>query len=158
MTQLSVPAGKPRPSPVLDCLDGPVESWTTSTPPNAEMADSTPEAAIGLAGPGGRARPIVRSDCGCRCRWPGWISACEEAGIVRPVSRRGGSPGNSRMEGFFGTMKNEMSCGRDWEGASLEELGKRIDDCIGWYSTKRIRRSLGSMSPLAYRQSLALAA
>ncbi|MEE8723749.1 MAG: IS3 family transposase, partial [Atopobiaceae bacterium] len=29
---------------------------------------------------------------------------------------------------------------------------------IEWYNTKRIRRSLGSMSPLAYRQSLALAA
>lgn len=51
-----------------------------------------------------------------------------------------------------------MSCGRDWEGVSLEELGKRTDDCMERYSTKRIRRSLGSMSPLAYRQSLALAA
>jgi transposase InsO family protein len=67
-------------------------------------------------------------------------------------------PDSSRMEGFFGTMKNEMFYGRDWEGVSLEELGKRIDDYIEWYNTKRIRRSLGSMSPLAYRQSLALAA
>jgi putative transposase len=51
-----------------------------------------------------------------------------------------------------------MFCGRDWEGVSLEELGKRTDDYIEWYNTKRIRRSLGSMSPLAYRQGLALAA
>ncbi|MGN0056099.1 MAG: IS3 family transposase [Atopobiaceae bacterium] len=62
------------------------------------------------------------------------------------------------MEGFFGSMKNEMSCGRDWECVSLEEIGKKIDGYIEWHSTKRIRRSLGSMSPLAYRQSLALAA
>ena len=74
------------------------------------------------------------------------------------MSRKGSSPDNSRMEGFFGTMKNEMFYGRDWEGVSLEELGKRIDGYIEWYNTKRIRRSLGSMSPLAYRQSLALAA
>lgn len=67
-------------------------------------------------------------------------------------------PNSSRMEGFFSTMKNEMSCLRDWEGVSLEELAKRTDDCMERYSTKRIRRSLGSMSPLAYRQSLALAA
>lgn len=91
-------------------------------------------------------------------RWPGWISICEEAGIIRSMSRKGGSPDNSRMEGLFGTMKNEMFYGRDWEGVSLEELGKRIDDYIEWYNTKRIRRLLGSMSPLAYRQSLALAA
>ena len=76
--------------------------------------------------------------------------------ITCRVSRRPASD-SSRMEGFFGTMKNEMFCGRDWEGVSLEELGKRIDDYIEWYNTKRIRRSLGSMSPLAYRQSLALA-
>lgn len=55
-------------------------------------------------------------------------------------------------------MKNEMFYGRDLEGVSLEELGKRIDDYIERHSTKRVRRSLGSMSPLAYRQSLALAA
>lgn len=51
-----------------------------------------------------------------------------------------------------------MFYGRGWEGVSLEELGKRIDDYIEWYNTKRVRRSLGSMSPLAYRQNLALAA
>jgi len=67
-------------------------------------------------------------------------------------------PDNSPLENFFNIIENEMFYGRDWEGVSLEELGKRIDDYIEWYSTKRIRRSLGSMSPLAYRQSLTLAA
>jgi transposase InsO family protein len=85
-------------------------------------------------------------------------SGANSAGIIRSMSRKGCSPDNSRMEGFFGTMKNEMFYGRDWEGVSLEELGKRIDDYIEWYNTKRIRRSLGSMSPLAYRQNLVLAA
>jgi hypothetical protein len=59
------------------------------------------------------------------------------------------------MEGFFGTMKNEMFYGRDWEGASLDELSRRIDDYIVRHNIKRIKHSLG---PLAYRQSLALAA
>lgn len=158
VTQFSVPAGKPCLSPVPGCFDGSIVSWTTSTSPNAEMANSMPEAAIRLTGPGERARLVVHSGCGCHYRWPGWISICEEAGIIRSMSRKGSSPDNSRMEGFFGTMKNEMFYGRDWEGVSLEELGKRIDDYIEWYNTKRIRRSLGSMGPLAYRQSLALAA
>lgn len=158
VTQFSVPAGKPCLPPVLDCFDGSIVSWTTSTSPNAEMANSMLEAAIRLTEPGERAHLVVHSGCGCHYRWPGWISICEEAGIIRSMSRKGSSPDNSRMEGFFGTMKNEMFYGRDWEGVSLEELGKRIDDYIEWYNTKRIRRSLGSMSPLAYRQSLALAA
>jgi transposase InsO family protein len=158
VTQFSIPAGKLYLSPVLDCSGGSIVSWTTSTSPNAEMASSMLEAAIRLARPSEMARLIIHSDCGCHDRWPGWISICEEAGIIRSMSRKGCSPDNSRMEGFFGTMKNEMFYGRDWEGVSLEELGKRIDDYIEWYNTKRIRRSLGSMSPLAYRQSLALAA
>lgn len=158
VTQFSVPAGKPCLSPVPDCSGGSIVSWTTSTSPDAEMADSMPEAAIRLTGPGERARLIVHGGCGCHCRWPGWISICEEAGVIRPMSRKGSPPDNSRMGGFLGTMKNGMSCGRDWEGVSLGELGRRIDDYIGWHDTKRVRRSLGSMSPLAYRQSLALAA
>ena len=52
------------------------------------------------------------------------------------MSRKGGSPDNSRMEGFFGTMENETSCGRDWEGTGLEELGKGVDDHMEWYNTK----------------------
>ncbi|SDB99154.1 IS3 family transposase [Parafannyhessea umbonata] len=158
VTQFSIPAGKPCLSPVLDCFDGSIAGWTTSTSPNAEMANSMPEAAIRLTGPSERAHLIIHSDCGRHCRWPGWISICEEAGIIRSMSRKGCSPDSSRTEGFFGTMKTEMFHGRDWEGVSLEELGKRIDAYIEWYNTKRIRRSLGSTSPLAYRQSLALAA
>ncbi|WP_130811483.1 IS3 family transposase [Olsenella sp. Marseille-P4559] len=158
VTQLSVPAGKPCLSPVPDCSGGSIVSWATSTSPSAEMANSTPEAAIRLTKPGERAHLVVRSDCGCHHRWPGWISICEEAGVIRSMSRKGSPPDNSRMGGLFGTMKNGMSCGRDWEGVSLEGLGKRIDDYIEWHDTKRIRRSLGSMGPLAYRQSLTLAA
>lgn len=106
-TRFSVPADKPYPSPVLDCLDGSVVSWATSTSPNAEMANSMLGAAIGLAEPGERARLIAHSGCGRHCRWPGWISIREEAGIIRSMSRKGSSPDNCRMEGFFGTMKND---------------------------------------------------
>ena len=100
------PAGKLNLSPVLDCFDGSIVSWTTSTSPNAEMANSMREAAIRLTEPGERAHLIVHSDCGCHYRWPGWISICEEAGIIRSMLRKGSSPDSSRMEGFFGTMKN----------------------------------------------------
>jgi transposase InsO family protein len=158
VTQFSIPAGKLYLCPVLDCFDGSVVSWTTSASPNAEMANSMLEAAIRLTRPSERAHLIIHSDCGRHYRWPEWISICDEAGVTRSMSRKGCSPDNSRMEGFFGTMKTEMFYGRDWEGASLDKLRQKIDGYIEWYNTKRIKRSLGSMSPLAYRQSLALAA
>ena len=86
------------------------------------------------------------------------MGICEEAGIARSMSRKGCSPDNSRMEGFFGTMKIEMFHGRDWAGVALDELGRRIDAYIESHNTAGIKRSLGSMSPLQYRRSLGLAA
>jgi putative transposase len=158
VTQFSIPAGKLYLSPVLDCFDGAIVSWVTSTSPNAEMANSMLETALGTTTPEARAHLVIHSDCGCHYRWPGWIRICEEAGVMRSMSRKGCSPDNSRMEGFFGTMKTEMFYGRDWSGVTLDELRGRIDEYIERYNAERIKRSLGSMSPLQYRRSLGLAA
>jgi putative transposase len=147
VTQFSIPAGKLYLSSVLDCFDGSIVSWTTSTSPNAEMANSMLEAAIRLTRPSERAHLIIHSDCGCHYRWPEWISICDEAGVTRSMSRKGCSPDNSRMEGFFGTMKTEMFYGRDWASVTLGELAARIDAYIERHNTKRIKHSLGSMSP-----------
>lgn len=158
VTQFSIPAGKPCLSPVLGCLDGAVVSWTTSASPDARMANSMLRAALATTSEGERRSLVIHSDCGCHYRWPEWIGICEEAGLTRSMSRKGCSPDNSRMEGFCGTMKTEMFRGRDWAGVTLDELARRIDDYIERYNTKRIKRSLSSMSPLQYRQSLGLAA
>ena len=158
VTQLSIPAGKPCLSPVLDCLDGAIAGWTTSTSPNAEMADSMLGAALDATTGHERRHLVIHPGCGCHYRRPEWTGICEEAGLARSTSRKGRSPDNSRMEGLFGTMKTEMFHGRDWAGVTLDELGKRIDAYIERHNTTRIKRSLGSMSPLQYRRSLGLAA
>ncbi len=59
--------------------------------------------------------------------------------------------------GFFGTMRTEMSRGRDWSGVTLEELASRTGAYTGRHNTERIKRSLGGMSPLQFRRSLGLA-
>lgn len=66
-------------------------------------------------------------------------------------------PDNSRTGGFFGTMRTEMSRGRDWSGVTLEELASRTGARIERHNTERIKRSLGGMSPLQFRRSLGLA-
>ena len=104
-------------------------------------------------------RFLVRhSDCGCHCRWPEWISICEEAGITRSMSAKGCGPDNSAMEGFFGRMKNEMLYGRDRSGVTVKEFIDLIGEYAERHNAKRTKRSLGGMSPMDYRKSLGLAA
>ena len=100
--------------------------------------------------------PIVHSDRGCHYRWPGWISRMEKAGLTRSMSNKGCSPDNSACEGFFGRLKNEMFYCRTWKGVSINHFINELDRYLRWYNEKRIKMSLGGMSPLAYRRSIGL--
>lgn len=156
VTQFSIPTGKVYLSPVIDCFDGLVVSHALSTSPDAEMANSMLKGAVSTLEP--CEKPLVHSDCGCHYRWPGWISICDGAGLTRSMSKKGCSPDNSACEGFFGRLKNEMFYGRDWSGVTIDEFMREVDAYIGWHDAKRIKQTLGSMSPLDYRRSLGLAA
>ena len=101
---------------------------------------------------------MIHSDCGLHYRWPEWISICERAGVARSMSKKGCSPDNSAMEGFFGRLKVEAFRGVDWDGVTIDGFMDEIDWYIRWYNEKRIKRSLGGMSPMQYRRSLDLAA
>ena len=72
------------------------------------------------------------------------------------MSKKGCSPYNSACEGFFGRLKNEMFYGRSWSGVSFEQFMEKLDQYIHWYNEKRIKLSLGGMSPVEYRRSLGL--
>ena len=101
-------------------------------------------------------KPIVHSDRGCHYRWPGWINRMNKYGYTRSMSKKGCSPDNSACEGFFGRMKNEMFYGRNFVGVTIETFVEIINDYIIWYNNKRIKASLGYLSPMEYRQSLGL--
>ena len=141
-------------SPVIDCFDGMVVSWTKGTSPSAELVNTMLDKAIGTLGDG--ERPVIHSDRGCHYRWPGWIEKMESRGLTRSMPEKGCSPDNSACEGFFGRLKNEMYYGRDWKGVGTEEFCVRLDDYIAWYNAERIKVSLGGMSPVQYRMSLGL--
>lgn len=156
LTEFHIPAGKIYLSPVIDCFDGLVVSWTIGTSPNAELVNTMLDCAIcGL--PEGQ-HPIIHSDRGSHYRWPGWISRMEKAGLTRSMSQKGCSPDNSACEGFFGRLKNEMFYNRSWQDVSIEEFILSLDEYIQWYNEKRIKISLGALSPLEYRRNLGLVA
>jgi transposase InsO family protein len=154
ITEFHIPAGKIYLSPIIDCFDGLPVSWTIGTSPDAELVNTMLDNAIGTLKES--EHPIIHSDRGAHYRWPGWIERMENAGLTRSMSKKGCSPDNSACEGFFGRLKNEMFYGQSWKDVSIEEFITILDEYIHWYSEKRIKLSLGGMSPLQYRRSLGI--
>ena len=155
ITEFHIPAGKVYLSPIIDCFDGMPVSWTIGTSPNAELVNTMLDTAISDL----RAdeKPIVHSDRGCHYRWPGWIERMDKTGLIRSMSKKGCSPDNSACEGFFGRLKNEMFYSYSWTGVTIDQFIEQLDKYIKWYAEKRIKLSLGGMSPLDYRRNLGLA-
>ncbi|WP_397533632.1 IS3 family transposase [Roseateles sp.] len=157
ITEFQIPAGKVYLSPMIDCFDGMVVSWSIGTRPNAELVNMMLDAAIDKVAASGE-RPVVHSDRGGHYRWPGWLARIADAKLVRSMSRKGCSPDNAACEGFFGRLKTEMFFARDWLSTTIDEFVAAVDAYIRWYNKVRIKSSLGFRSPAEHRRRLGLAA
>jgi transposase InsO family protein/transposase-like protein len=155
ISEFHIPAGKVYLSPMIDCFDGMVVSWSIGTSPDAELVNTMLDAAIETVTEGTET-PIVHSDRGGHYRWPGWLSRVAKAGLVRSMSRKACSPDNAACEGFFGRLKTEMFYPRDWRSTTVAQFIEALDAYIRWYNEKRIKSSLGYLSPIEYRESLGL--
>ena len=74
------------------------------------------------------------------------------------MSKKACTPDNAACEGFFGRIKNEMFYNRSWQGVTIEEFMAYLDSYLCWYNEKRIKMSLGGLSPVHYRKQLEIAA
>ena len=101
-------------------------------------------------------KPILHTDRGCHYRWQSWIDIIKKFGLTRSMAAKGCSPDNSACEGFFGRLKNEFFYGRDWSGYSIEDFISALNEYIVWYNEVRIKKSLGFLSPLEFRQKMGL--
>ena len=157
ITEFQIPAGKVYLSPMIDCFDGMVVSWSIGTRPDAELVNTMLDAAIETVTASSN-RPVVHSDRGGHYRWPGWLSRIAGAKLIRSMSRKACSPDNAACEGFFGRLKNELFYSRDWLTTTIDEFVSALDSYIRWYNEARIKISLGSRSPIEYRRNIELAA
>jgi transposase InsO family protein len=157
VTEFQIPAGRVYLSPMIDCFDGMVVSWSIGTRADADLVNTMLDAAIETVTASSE-RPLVHSDRGGHYRWPGWLSRIAEAKLVRSMSRKGCSPDNAACEGFFGRLKNELFYSRDWLSTSTEEFVATLDAYIRWYNDTRIKDSLGFRSPVEHRRDLGIAA
>lgn len=103
ITEFRIPAGKVYLSPIIDCFDGIVVSWSISTQPNAELVNSMLDQALSSLAP--NEKPIVHSDRGAHYRWPGWLERIETNGLIQSMSKKGCSPDNAACEGLFWKIK-----------------------------------------------------
>ena len=154
ITEFAIPAGKVYLSPIVDCFDGLLVNWNISTSPDALLVNSMLDDAAKLLSVG--EKPIIHSDRGVHYRWPGWIDRMEKNGFIRSMSKKGCSPDNSTCEGVFGRIKNEMFYNADWFGVNISEFIGILNDYLYWYNEKRIKKSLGYLSPIEYRHRLGL--
>lgn len=156
ITELQIPACKVYLSPMIDCFDGLVVSWSIGTRPDAELVNSMLHAAVETVASCGE-RPVLHSDRGAHYRRPGWLSRIADARLIRSMSRKACCPDNAACEGFFGRLKNELFYPRNWRSTTIEQFIQALDVYIRWYNEKRIKVSLGSLSPVEYRRSLGIA-
>ena len=126
ISEFQLPAGKVYLSPMIDCFDGMVVSWSIGTRPDAELVNTMLDAAIAKLNDS-EVQPVVHSDRGAHYRWPGWLSRIADAKLVRSMSRKGYSPDNAACEGFFGRLKNELFYARDWQTTSIEQFTQALD-------------------------------
>jgi putative transposase len=157
ITEFQIPAGKVYLSPMIDCFDGMVVSWSIGTRPNADLVNTMLDAAIEMV-TASTDRPVVHSDRGGHYRWPGWLSRIADAKLVRSMSRKRYSPDNAACEGFFGRLKTELFYSRSWLSTTIEEFVVAVHSYIRWYNEARIKISLGFRSPIEHRKNLGLAA
>lgn len=155
ISEFQIPAGKVYLSPMIDCFDGMVVSWSIGTSPDAKLVNTMLDAAIETVAEGAE-KPIVHSDRGGHYRWPGWLSRVAKASLIRSMSRKACSPDNAACEGFFGRLKTEMFYPRDWRSTTIAQFIEELDAYIRWYNEKRIKISLGYLSPIEYREGLGL--
>jgi len=157
ITEFRLPSGaKVYLSPVIDCFDGGLLSWSVGTAPTAELAASSLERA--LSGLPASSVPVVHSDRGMHYRTGLWKAVCEEHGAVRSMSRKGHTPDNARAEGFFGILKNEFFYWRDWSGVGTDQFISELEEWLLYYDEGRPKQSLGWRTPREYRDSLAVKA
>jgi transposase InsO family protein/transposase-like protein len=156
ITEFQIPAGKVYLSPMIDCFDGLVVSWSISTRPDAELVNTMLDAAIDSVIASSE-RPVVHSDRGGHYRWPGWLTRIADARLTRSMSRKACSPDNAACEGFFGRLKNELFYARDWLNTTIDQFIAELDTYIRWYNEARIKISLGSLSPMEHRKAIGIA-
>ena len=140
-------------SPIIDGCARDIVAYNISRHPNLKqvmtMLDDAFTAHPALNG------LIFHSDRGWQYQNRAYQRELAIHGIEQSMSRKGCSPDDGLMEGFFGILKREMFYGKETNYANLDELEQAIKDYIRFYNTERTKTKLKGLTPEQFRnQSL----
>ncbi|QLW80534.1 IS3-like element IS1397 family transposase [Escherichia coli] len=134
-------------SPILDLFNGEIVAWETACRPTEELVKRMLNKVLESLAEG--EKPLLHSDQGWHYRIKSYQSALADRGLVQSMSRKGNCLDNAVMENFFGHLKEEMYYRRDYR--NVEELENAVNEYITYWNQKRIKLSLGGLSPVEYR-------
>ncbi|KAB4607197.1 IS3 family transposase [Bacteroides thetaiotaomicron] len=134
-------------SPIPDLFNGEIVAWETACRPTEELVKRMLNKGLESRAEG--EKPLLHSDQGWHYRIKSYQSALADRGLVQSMSRKGNCLDNAVMENFFGHLKEEMYYRRDYR--SVEELENAVNEYITYWNQKRIKLSLGGLSPVEYR-------
>ncbi|MCG5087714.1 IS3-like element IS1397 family transposase [Escherichia coli] len=134
-------------SPILDLFNGEIVAWETACRPTEELVKRMLNKGLESLAEG--EKPLLHSDQGWHYRIKSYQSALADKGLVQSMSRKGNCLDNAVMENFFGHLKEEMYYRRDYR--RVEELENAVNEYITYWNQKRIKLSLGGLSPVEYR-------
>lgn len=96
---------------------------------------------------------IMHSDRGGLYTSFQYIQKLKELNLVRSMSRSGNCLDNAPIESFFGHMKDEIEY-KDCK--TLVEIRAKIDEYMYYYNNNRYQWGLNKMTPLEYKNLIAL--
>ena len=153
VSEFNIAAGKLYLSPIIDVHNREIISYSISASPNfLQVMDM-----LGIAFKKYKNLDnlIFHSDQGWQYQMKPYRDKLSKKGIRQSMSRKGNCYDNCVIEIFFGTMKNEMFYGHEYEFKTLEDLEKAMHEYISYYNNQRITTKLKGLTPIKYRhQSL----
>ena len=140
-------------SPILDCYNNEIVSYTLSKRPTYDLVSNMLGRALEKTKACRDKTLMLHSDQGWHYQMEKFSRALKQHGIKQSMSRKGNCLDNALMEGFFGTLKCETIYID--KPNSIEQLEQQIHEYIHYYNNERIQLKLKGLSPVTYRtQSL----
>ena len=142
-------------SPILDCFNNEIISYTLSRRPVYDLVKQMLERAVENISSKrkGKEELTLHSDQGWHYQMTQFATTLKENNMKQSMSRKCNCLDNALMEGFFGTLKCETIYLE--KPTSIEALEKQIHRFMQYYNHERIQLKLKGLSPVKYRtQSL----
>ncbi|AAZ17880.1 probable transposase IS3/IS150/IS904 family [Psychrobacter arcticus 273-4] len=140
-------------SPILDCYNNEIVSYTLSRRPTYDLVSQMLDKALDKTGKHRHKTLMLHSDQGWHYQMKPFREMLKKHQIKQSMSRKGNCLDNALMEGFFGTLKCETIYIE--KPKTIEALERQIHEYIHYYNHERIQLKLKGLSPVQYRtQSL----